>query len=187
MGEFIKSEITPKIFSRIKGKSYREGCNIPLENLSYIRVLHYGFDRQIKVGEMICSSLIADDLLEIFKKLYQHHYPIERMNLIDEFDADDDISMANNNSSSFNYRKITGSENLSKHALGLAVDINPLYNPYVRGDVVLPPEGMKFADRTVSFPNKIDKSDLCYKLFTEYGFKWGGDWTDPKDYQHFER
>lgn len=184
---FFKSEITPSIFLRIKGKSYGEGCNIPLDDLSYIRISHYGFDEEIKEGEMICSSKIADDLLTIFRKLYEFHYPIERVRLVDEFNADDDISMANNNSSSFNYRKVTGSTRLSKHALGLAVDINPLYNPYVRDNIVLPPQGLKYTDRSISFPHKIDKFDICYKTFTEYGFTWGGDWNDLKDYQHFER
>lgn len=175
------------IFNRIKGKSYGKECNIPLEELAYLRVSYYGFDNEIKEGEMICASVIADDLLFIFQKLFENHYPIERICLIDEFDADDDISMAHNNSSSFNFRKITGSDRLSKHALGLAVDINPLYNPYVKGDVVLPPEGQPYVDRTLSFLYKIDKNDLCYKLFTERGFTWGGDWVNLKDYQHFER
>lgn len=184
---FLKSEITQDVFDRIKGRSYGEECNVPLEELAYLRISHYGFDGEIKEGEMICSNGIADDLLYIFQKLFENRYPIERIRLIDEYDADDDLSMADNNSSSFNFRMITGSNRLSKHALGLAVDINPLYNPYIRENIVLPPEGKPYADRTESFPYKIDHNDLCYQLFVERGFTWGGDWTIPKDYQHFEK
>jgi hypothetical protein len=98
--------------------------------------------------------------------------------------------MADNNSSCFNHRFIAGTQKLSKHALGLAIDINPLYNPCVKIDndkiIVSPEVATPYSDRTKNFYHKISHDDLCYKLFNHYGFNWGGDWESLKDYQHFE-
>ena len=110
----------------------------------------------------------------------------------DEYGGDDDASMAANNTSCFNYRVIAGSTTLSYHAQGLAIDINPRYNPYVTfaadGSAQISPEnGVPYADREMFFPMKIDRNDLCYQLFTAHGFEWGGDWDTPLDYQHFEK
>ena len=184
---FSNNIITNEIFNRINGLSYGEDCNVPLEDLRYLVVPFFNFDNECEIGEIICNRLIANDLIYIFKILFEAKYQIERIRLIDEYGADDNLSMINNNSTSCNYRKIVGSNKLSKHAHGLAIDINPLYNPYVRGDVVLPAEGRLYVDRNKPFLHKIDKNDLCYKLFVSRGFTWGGDWTDRKDYQHFEK
>ena len=109
----------------------------------------------------------------------------------DEYDADDEASMRDNNSSAFNFRFISHTTKVSKHGLGMAVDINPLYNPYVKavkGETSIEPAvAAAYVDRSGDFPYKIDHDDLCYKLFTKYGFTWGGDWEHSKDYQHFER
>ena len=141
---------------------------------------------------MVCNRQIVDDLLYIFRKLYEAEYPIARMRLIDEYEADDHRSMADNNTSCFCYRRIAGSNSLSKHSRGMAVDVNPLYNPclYVRSGRVLPPEGKAYAhDRAKrkGIPGKIDSADLCYRLFLSRGFRWGGSWRSLKDYQHFEK
>lgn len=111
-------------------------------------------------------------------------YRIESIHLIDEFSADDNVSMAANNTSCFNYRPKTNGENLSYYALGLAIDINPLYNPYVKSvdgkHIVLPVESIHFADRTRRFPHIITHSDVAYLVFKQYGFSWGGDWETLK-------
>ena len=123
----------------------------------------------------------------LFQELYRQKYPIERMQLIDDYDGDDARSMAANNTSCFNYRKKTSGVSLSAHARGMAVDINPLQNPYVKEGVVEPPEAAEYADRSVDFPHKITDEDLCCKLFRSRGFQWGGAWNTMKDYQHFEK
>ena len=142
-------------------------------------------------GELICHKDIADDLLAIFQELYKAAYPIERMVLIDEYDADDEASMRANNTSAFNFRYASGMKRLSSHSTGMAIDINPLYNPLVRyreGQTrVFPTTAAAYMDRTKYFPYKIEKGDLCYRLFKKYGFSWGGDWKSSKDYQHFEK
>lgn len=187
---FCKMNISDEIFKRINNKSYKADCPIPLEDLCYLRVLHYGFDQETHIGELIVNTAIADKVLSIFKELYDGNYPIEKMVLIDNYDADDEASMEDNNSSCFNYRVIDGTDKLSKHSLGIAIDINPLYNPYVRKGKgersVLPINGAIYADRTLACPYYIDTNDLCYKTFIKYGFTWGGSWTHSKDYQHFQ-
>ena len=189
---FYKTEITDEIFSRMNGVSYQENDEIAREDLNYLKVLYTGFDGETHEGELIVNQEIADDVLEIMWKLYQAHYPIERMVLVDEYGADDEKSMEDNNTSGFNFRTIAGSDRLSNHSYGMAVDINPRYNPYVwtsaDGETVCSPEnGAAYADRAKDFPYKIDENDLCYRLFTEHGFTWGGSWTNRKDYQHFEK
>ncbi len=186
----LKFDENSDIFARIKGKSYKDNCTVPVSDLRYLHVKHIGFDGQSHDGEIICNKYIADDLLEIFEALYEAEYPIEKIRLVDEYNADDESSMADNNSSSFNFRFISYTTKISKHGYGLAMDINTLYNPYVKtvnGQLSVEPANAKaYVDRTQDFPYKIDENDLAYKLFTEHGFEWGGAWKKSKDYQHFE-
>lgn len=188
---FYYESINDEIKLRITGKSYKDDCTVPFEELRYIRVLYYGFDQQTHVGELIVNTEIAQDIVDIFAELYNASYPIEEMVLIDEYDADDNTSMAANNTSCFNFRIVPGSTHLSKHAYGLAIDINPLYNPYVQYNedetVILPEEGIPYADRTLDCPYYIDEEDLCYQVFIKRGFTWGGAWESEPDYQHFQK
>lgn len=187
---FYMTEITDDIFDRIKGKSFKDDCTLSRDDLRYLHVLHKDKDGNTHEGEMIVNKHIAEDVLDILRELYENDYPIEKIRLVDEYNADDEASMEDNNSSSFNFRFISHTTRVSKHGLGLAVDINTLFNPYTKvvdGERIIEPvTGEPYLDRDASFDYKIDKGDLCYKLFTEHGFEWGGDWTDRKDYQHFE-
>ena len=189
--DFYISEIPDDIFAKMQGKSYKEDCTVPREDLRYVHVRHMGFDGEVKDGELVVNKAIADDVLAIFEELYKADYPIEKVRLVDEYDADDEASMSDNNSSAFNFRFISHTTRISKHGLGMAVDINTRYNPYVKtvdGKLSIEPaNGADYVDRSKDFPHKIDHEDLCYKLFKERGFTWGGDWTHSKDYQHFER
>lgn len=165
---------------------------ISYDELRYVHILHYDFEGNLTEGELICNEFIAQDLVEIFYELYRNEYQLEKVHLIDEYNGDDTASMLDNNTSCFNYRVVEGTTSLSKHALGLALDINPFYNPYITynedGSEHVSPEGsLKYADRTINFPYKIDENDLCYKLFTQHGFTWGGNWNSCKDYQHFQK
>lgn len=188
---FYSTEISEDLINRIQGISYQENDNISLSELCYLRVLYYGFDGETHIGELIVNQKIEVDILEIMKELYENQYPIEKMVLIDEYDADDERSMADNNTSAFNYRTVNGSTKLSKHSLGLAIDINPRFNPCIKTvndeALVEPANGTAYTDRTQDFPYKITEQDLCYRLFTEHGFTWGGSWNSLKDYQHFEK
>lgn len=189
---FVAEEISDAVFARMWNKSYKTKCTVPRSELRYLRVLHRDNKGRILLGEMVCNQAIANDLVEIFRELYKAAYPIERMVLIDEYDADDERSMEQNNSSCFNYRTVAGTSRLSNHARGMAVDINTLYNPYYRPRanrpaLVQPTNGRPYLNRKRKFPYKIVKGDLCYRLFIQHGFTWGGSWRNSKDYQHFEK
>ena len=127
------------------------------------------FDKKTHVGELVVNKALAKAVTAIFRDLYKAKYPIEKMRLIDDYDADDNASMAANNTSSFNFRHVEGSKALSQHAYGRAIDINPRYNPYIvtidGKRKVEPPNGQKYADRSIDLPYIIHKNDVCYKAF----------------------
>jgi hypothetical protein len=167
---------------------------ITYDDLRYVSVLHYNFEGMEQTGELICNEAIAQDMVEIFYELYRNEYQIEQIRLVDEYGGDDTLSMQDNNTSCFNYRVVDGTSSLSQHAYGLAIDINPFFNPYIvygkgenGGDYISPAGSEYYADRSRSFAYKIDENDLCYRLFKEHGFTWGGDWNSTKDYQHFQK
>lgn len=189
---FTSVEMPDSIWTKMQGCSYPQGCEVPRSDLRYLELSYVDFEGHEHLGQMVCNRHIADDLLYIFRRLYEARYPIASMRLIDDYGADDARSMAANNTSCFCYRHVAGSTALSKHSRGMAVDVNPLYNPcvYVRSGRVLPPEGRTYAhgrDRRKDIPGKIDATDLCYRLFVSRGFRWGGAWRSLKDYQHFEK
>ena len=211
---FCYEELTDEVKARITGISYpiteeeADSLAIPAVNLvsdpatlqisyddlRYLKVLYYDFDGNVQEGELICNVSIAEDLKEIFYELYRNQYPIQSIRLIDDYNGDDTASMEANNTSCFNYRVVDGTTSLSKHALGCAIDINPFYNPYVvfdktgnGQDYISPKGGEIYADRSKEFSYKIDEQDLCYRLFKEHGFTWGGSWNSCKDYQHFQK
>ena len=172
------------VYDRIYGQSYVDNYNIDLDELRYLKMLHVNFDGDYQVGEMIVNEDVASDVLEIFEILCDEGYEIYSMYLIDDFwagDPDDSdwYSIDANNTSAFCYRTATGSGNLSKHALGRAIDINPQQNPYVTYD----------SDGDAHYytgDHMITIYDRAYELFTDYGWTWGGNWSSPKDYQHFQ-
>ena len=193
---FVASEIPDDVYQRINGKSYRENPNIGLEDLRYLKMLHYNYDHQIQVGEMIVNAQLADEICSIFMELFQNEYEIYSMYLVDNYwagdgDSTDFASIDVNNTSAFNYREQTGGGSLSNHAYGCAIDINPMENPYVWFDGDTPTwshdNADPYIDRTTGAAHVITHDDLCYQIFAKYGYSWGGDWSNPKDYQHFEK
>lgn len=185
--KFSSSIISQEVLKRIHGKSYQVNEQLKLRELRYLSLSYYGFDDQSHQGEMIVHKSVAEEVLEIFQELYEAEYPIEIMSLVDDYEADDNLSMAANNTSAFNFRLVTGSSKLSMHAYGLAIDINPIQNPYVKGEIILPPEGSDYVQREIKEKGMILKDDICYQAFTSRGWTWGGDWQSLKDYQHFEK
>lgn len=187
--DFTACALPDSVFALMQGRSYKVGCGVPRATLRYLRVKHYDAGGREHVGELVCHKDLAADLLAIFRELHRARYPIERMRLIDYYGADDERSMAANNTSAFNYRRVAGSKALSKHSIGRAIDINPLYNPCVSRDgrKVQPAKGRRYANRSLKSPYRITRGDLCHRLFKQHGFVWGGDWRSLKDYQHFEK
>lgn len=194
---FTIQKIDDTILERISGKSYRKNPHVGLEDLRYLKVLHYNYAHKIQVGELIVNAKIAEDCKKIFTELFLAEYEISSMYLIDNYwdgngvDADTN-SVEDNNTAAFNYRVVPGSTSLSNHARGFAVDVNPLQNPYVKykadGSFAKYYKDMeKYVDRNSGKEHMITHKDLCYQMFSKYGFTWGGDWNSRKDYQHFEK
>ena len=184
---FYVEEISDETFARMWGKSFKEYCTVPREELRYIRCLHKNIRGDIKVGELVMNVQVADAVCDIFRELYEQSYPIESMLLVDDFEASDELSIMHNNTSAFNYRTVDDTDQISDHAYGLAIDINPYYNVYYipSENYIFPPEGWEYLDREADFPYKLAEGDLCYNLFLEAGFAWGGYFTYNIDYQHF--
>lgn len=188
---FFYEPLSEEIKEKITGVSFHENDNITYDDLRYLNVLYVDFNGDTQTGEIICNKAIAQDFMEIFKELYDNEYQIDKIRLIDEYSGDDDLSCDDNNTSCFNYRVVGGTDSLSKHALGLAIDINPFQNPYItypNGVERISPAGSEpYADRDSGLPHMILEGDLCYNLFTSHGFTWGGHWKTLKDYQHFQK
>lgn len=190
--DFFYVKLTEELKTRITGLSYPaddRGAPIDYDELRYIHILYVDFDGVTHEGELIVNRLVAAEVTDIFYQLYKASYPLASVRLVDDYGEpfNDNLSMADNNSSAFCFRKVTGSNKYSRHAYGLAIDINPVMNPYIDGDRVAPAAGEAYLDRSLKLRGMIDHSDLCYKLFISYGWTWGGDFRGDKDYQHFSK
>ena len=189
---FWVEEIPDEVFARMEGASYKEGCLVPRSGLRYLRVLHADAEGRSLVGEMVVAADVADEVLGIFRRLYDAGYPIRRMRLVDDYGADDDASCADDNTSAFNWRVIAGTSTISNHGWGRAIDVSPVENPYVvpsRG-YVSPSFAGEYVDRSLDVPYMVHEGDLLYELFVEAGWSWGGHWGNVYgyyDYQHFEK
>lgn len=182
------SPLPEKIQKRVKGISWKENCPVPLEDLAYVIVSHYNEKGVVQRGELVYHKNLAPEIIEIFKELFEEKFPIQKMKLIDDFAADDIRSMEANNTSAFCSRENTTRPGVfSKHSYGGTIDINPLINPYVNGERVLPEQGRGFLNREQGTPGMIVEGDVCCRAFKKRGYTWGGNWTDRIDFQHFEK
>lgn len=171
---------------RMTGVSWRSGCPVGLDALSYLELPHWGFDGAIHRGELVVATTVATGVLGVFRALYDARFPIEKIRLVDEYGADDDLSMADNNTSAFNCRRTTGGTSWSQHSYGTAIDINPVQNPYISsGGTVLPPAAEAYVDRSDVRRGMIVDPGPVVAAFDALGWGWGGRWTSLKDYQHF--
>jgi poly-gamma-glutamate synthesis protein (capsule biosynthesis protein) len=171
--------------ARMTNKSWRDDPRCPrFDDLAYLELDHVTFDGGTARGELVVAASLAERAVAVFRRLYQLGFPIRQMRLVDDYDADDDRSMSADNSSAFNFRVIAGTNLLSQHALGRAIDINPVENPWRRPDKLLPPEGQVFADRTIIRPGMIVRPGPVVAAFDELGWEWGGDWRHAFDDHH---
>lgn len=185
---FTFESLPEEIVNKINGISWKQGAPVELDDLSYVKVMYWGFDEEEHIGELIVHRKVAEEITQIFKELHEAKFPIEKIRLIDEYDANDDLSMEDNNTSAFCYREVAGKKGtLSKHSYGIAIDINPVQNPYIKGEKISPLEGKEYKDRKNVKKGMIVKDDICYKAFKERGWIWGGEWKTIKDYQHFQK
>jgi hypothetical protein len=171
------------------GASWHPGCPIDPRQLRRVEVNYVGFDAQTHRGALIVNEDLAADVAAIFEQLLQLRYPIAKIRTVDNYPAaDDELSMEDNNTSAFNCRDIPGTGHWSLHASGRAIDLNPLLNPEVdRTGDFQPKNAAPYLDRNRTDPGVLHAGDAAVRVFTDRGWRWGGDWRTPKDYQHFER
>lgn len=165
--------------------SWRSGCPVEVGDLRILTLNYWGFDGSIRVGQLMVHNDVAQDVVNVFNKLFDVRYPVHRVNLVEEYDASDLKSMQADNTSAFNCRIVPGSSTWSQHAYGRAIDLNPFENPEVRNGNIDPPQAARYVDRTLSDRGMIKPNDAAVKAFESIGWSWGGDWGSPKDYQHF--
>lgn len=164
--------------------SWRPGCPVPLSDLRHLTIRHWGFHGRPVDGELVVHVHAVPAVRAIFERLYRDRFPIERMRLVDDYGGDDGRSMAANNTSAFNCRRVTGGTGWSEHSYGRAIDVNPVQNPYVGGGQVLPAAGAAHLDRTRPELGKIREGDALVRAVDAVGWGWGGRWSSIKDYQH---
>jgi len=177
-----------------KGGSWKQGCPVPLKDLRYLRLKYLDFEGQTREGEMIVHKAVANEVVNIFNELYDIDYPIHKMKLVSAYKANDWESIEADNTSAFNCRNATGSKKWSKHSYGKAIDINPIENPYISRTGYISHKASLIYKKRVHQKNKhpenravLLKHDQATKIFKKYGWKWGGDWSGVKDYQHFSK
>jgi hypothetical protein len=176
--------VTPDIRQRM-GSSWSPGCPVPLDELRYLTLTFWGFDERAHTGELVVHAAIAEEVVEIFRELFDARFPIEEMRLVTTTDLRAAPTGDGNNTTAFVCRTARGSTRYSEHAYGLAVDVNPFQNPYVRGETVLPELARSYTDRTVLRPGMLVEGSPAVTAFTRRGWEWGGAWRSVRDPMHF--
>lgn len=167
--------------------SWNDNCPVDLDQLTYLTMSHYGFDGRVHTGEMVVNAAVAEDVIEVFRKLHEAKFPIEQMRVIAAEEIDAHPTGDFNDTTSFVCRPAVGSGSWSQHAYGLAVDINPFHNPYLKGDLVLPELASAYLDRDDVRPGMIVEGDVVTRAFDDIGWGWGGRWNSLDDWMHFSR
>ncbi len=185
---FAAAPISTPLLEKIRVSTWHAGCPVGPKDLRELTLSYWNFDRKPVNGTLIVHKDVAREVTEVFRDLFRHGFLIERMTPVEEFKGDDDASMAANNTSAFNCRDVTGQPGkFSNHSWGRAIDLNPLTNPYIKGEKVLPPDGRAYLDRAKAVAGSVLAEGFAVKRFAKAGWAWGGGWTDRKDYQHFEK
>lgn len=167
--------------------SWREGCPVSWQDLSLLVVSYWGYDGARQRGTLVVHDSVARSVLKVFDSLYRQRFQVQRIHEVDDYGASDDRSMAANNTSAFNCRKVAGSSSWSMHAYGTAVDVNPMQNPAVSAGRYEPPGSERWANRSDVTPGMAVAGGPLVGAFDYIGWGWGGRWTTKKDYQHFSR
>jgi hypothetical protein len=176
------SDVPDDVLAR---SSWIPECPVTVDDLAYVTVSHYGFDGEFHTGELLVNATVAMDLVEVFRRLHQERFPIEEMRVVRLDEVDDPPTGDWNETTSFVCRPAVGSQSWSRHAYGLAVDINPFHNPYEKADLVIPELASFYTDRSEIRPGMLVGGDVVTSAFAAIGWSWGGNWNSLKDYMHF--
>jgi hypothetical protein len=182
---FVARHLSPAVRKRITGVSWHSGCPVSRARLRYLRIAYHGFDGRVHTGEMIANRSAVRPLKRAFASLYRSRFPIRRMRLVDAYGGSDYRSIEADNTSAFNCRRATGQSRWSEHALGRALDINPIENPYVANGRTSHPASRRYLDRSRHRRGMAYAGGALVRAFNRIGWGWGGTWSNPTDYQHF--
>jgi hypothetical protein len=170
----------------ISHNSWHPGCPVGLGQLRYLRISYRGFDHRAHLGEMVVNASAVHELRRAFAALFAARFPIRRMRLVDRYGGSDYASIQADNTSAFNCRDATGSSRWSQHAYGLAIDINPIENPYVYANGTTTHSASDpYLDRSNVRPGMAVPGGTLVRAFDAIGWGWGGRWPLPTDFQHF--
>jgi hypothetical protein len=184
--QFHAHPLTLAVRKRITGTSWHRGCPVGLDDLRYVRVSYVGFDGAAHSGELMVAAGAVRAMRGALRTLYAERFPIRRMRLVDDYRGDDYASIQADNTSAFNCRRATGSTRWSEHAYGRAIDVNPIENPYVAADgSTAHRRSIRFLDRRHHRRGMAYRGGVLVRAFADVGWRWGGTWSGPVDYQHF--
>ena len=183
----FESSIRPVPPEVLERSTWRSSCPVSRRDLSYVTTTFWGFDRNPHTGELIVHRSVASDVVSMFRALYRARWPIEEMRVTSRPELNEPPTGDGNNTSAFVCRPVRLGDEWSQHAYGLAVDINPFHNPYVRGSLVLPERAIAYRDRAWRRPGMIRSGDVVTMAFDRIGWGWGGEWSTAKDWMHFSR
>jgi hypothetical protein len=178
------SAVPPSV---VKRSTWRPRCPVTLDQLVYVKMTFWGFDHATHIGEMITNRSVVNDIVGVFRQLYQARFPIEEMRVVRREEVNAPPTGDTNDTSSFECRQVTLGTSWSEHSYGLAVDVNPFHNPYWRGDIVAPELATAYTDRSRTRPGMILEGDVVTRAFTAIGWGWGGHWNSLKDWMHFSQ
>ena len=184
------SEIIPLphlMTEQMKQHTWQEECPVALQDLRLLRVLHWTEKGAVRWGEVVLTERVVKDAREIFAQLYQIRFPVHSLKPAVQYNGSDEESMADNNSSAFNCRKVKGTNRWSEHSYGESIDINPLWNPWVRGARIYPKNAGNYVNRELQIAGMINAGDPVVAIFERHGWRWGSQKTGVSDYQHFSR
>src|SRR4051794_1842702 len=182
---FVSRKLPPSVRARVNGTSWHRGCPVSLGRLRYLRISHYRFDGRVAIGSMVANASAVRPLRRAFASLYSSRFPIRRMRLVDDYGGRDYASIEADNTSAFNCRRATGQSRWSQHAYGLAVDVNPIENPYVANGRTSHRASRRYLDRSRHRRGMAYARGALVRAFERIGWGWGGTWSNPTDYQHF--
>jgi hypothetical protein len=182
---FASRVTTPAPDDVIARSTWAPGCPVRARDLAWVRLTFWGFDDARHTGELLVNRSAADDLVQVFHALYDARFPLEEMRITTKAEQTAPPTGDGNDTGAFNCRPVRGATTYSQHAYGLAIDIDPFQNPYLRGDLVLPELASAYRDRGRHRPGMILPGGPVVQAFARIGWGWGGDWTSLKDLQHF--
>jgi len=171
----------------IARSTWAPGCPVPATDLAWVRLTFWGFDDQRHTGELLVNRSVAQDVVTAFRQLYDARFPIEEMRITTKAEQTAPPTGDGNDTGAFNCRAVRGATSYSQHAYGLAIDVNPFQNPYLKGDLVLPELAGGYRDRSWQRPGMILPGGPVVRAFARIGWGWGGSWHSLQDLQHFSR